>query len=395
MAPVPPPRSYPTISVMPQGPLAGSGSGLPRPPGVIGAGAQFTGYPRAPWTPGGSSLALGVPTPGPNIVPTTGPETTGSITGGADGTGLLTLDALMQRQKELQGKQPEMPTMQSPWQGAAYALDKALQGFQEGGNQRDILAQEASRADILGTLDPKTGIATPDQIAAMSRVDPELAEKLYAAAMVERGRADKQEHWSPVPTPEGENGQWFRNDVSGETKKVGGGAPGEGGWKPGDMGSLRDDYTKAASVYDNASPSWQSMKDAAKAAIGKTGVGVGAADYNLVVGLAKILDPNSVVRQGETESVVATGGAADYLVSYFNKLTGGGTLSDDIRRGIMTTGQSRMKAYYDQARGKRDWISGIATRNKVNPDDVVPPLAEFQGWTEDTSNDPPPAERDN
>jgi hypothetical protein len=295
MAPVPPPRSYPTISVMPQGPLAGSGSGLPRPPGVIGAGAQFTGYPRAPWTPGGSSLALGVPTPGPNIVPTTGPETTGSITGGADGTGLLTLDALMQRQKELQGKQPEMPTMQSPWQGAAYALDKALQGFQEGGNQRDILAQEASRADILGTLDPKTGIATPDQIAAMSRVDPELAEKLYAAAMVERGRADKQEHWSPVPTPEGENGQWFRNDVTGETKKVGGGSPGEGGWKPSDLGTLRD---------------------------------------------------------------------------------------DDVRRAIMQQGSSRMKAYYDQVAQKRQWISDIATRHGQDPNDVVPPLAEFKAWAD-------------
>ena len=69
-------------------------------------------------------------------------------------------------------------------------------------------------------------------------------------------------------------------------------------------------------------------------------------------------------------------------------------IDDTIRESIMQQSQLLMHGYYNAAKQKRDWISGIAQRNKVNPDDVVPPLPEFQGWQRDTSNDPPPSLRD-
>jgi hypothetical protein len=124
------------------------------------------------------------------------------------------------------------------------------------------------------------------------------------------------------------------------------------------------------------------MKEAANTALDpRTDThGKGVADYNMIVAYAKLLDPGSVVREGEVDSVRATGGPADYLIGYINAINKQGSLSDDVRRGVMKEANSRMKAYYDQAKGKRDWISGIATRHNVLPDDVVPPLGEFQPW---------------
>jgi len=275
----------------------------------------------------------------------------------------------------------------------ASAFDKALSGFQAGRNQRDILAQEAARSQIMGSLDPTTGLASPEQIQAMMEVDPELATHLYDTALQARLNEAKQDTWEQIPTPEGENGQWFRNPRTGETKKVGGGSPGEGGWKPSDLGSLRDDFTKAATSYDQSSPTWQSMQDSWKI-VKDLGVGdkselAGGADYNMVIGLAKLLDPNSVVREGEVESVRKTGGAADYLLSYVTNLAGGGSLTPEQRRGLMNTAYSRIKSYHDQARQKRDWIVGIAQRHNLNPDDIVPPLAELAPWAADEDDTEP------
>jgi hypothetical protein len=41
-----------------------------------------------------------------------------------------------------------------------------------------------------------------------------------------------------------------------------------------------------------------------------------------------------------------------------------------------------MKAYYDQARASHDWISDVAKRHNVDPNDVVPPLADFSPYEE-------------
>jgi hypothetical protein len=307
------------------------------------------------------------------------------------GGGNLTLDALMMRQKQAMAAQQQ--NMSEGSNGTILGgLGQMTGTFFNALQQRRAEKEEGQAwgeiSEAMRQVDPVTGLPSPDTIAAIMRRSPEIGMQLYETAMKARQDAASQEHWSPIDTPEGENGQWFRNQA-GDTKKVGGGSPGEGGWKPSDIGSLRDDYTKAAGTYENAAPAWASMQNAARTAIGKQGPEVGAADYDMVVGLAKILDPTSVVREGEVDTIRSTGGAADYLISYVNKLAGGGSLTDDIRRGIMATGSSRMKAHYQQAKEKRDWISGIATRHEIDPNDVVPPLAGFQDWVEGGAEPPP------
>jgi hypothetical protein len=377
----------PTVSAVPQGPLTGAGSNLRLRPGqgTIGTAAQQS-FPRPPWNPAGGSLASGPLGPaGPNIIDTGGgdgsvdPQTTSAIGGGNN---LPTLDALLARQQELAGEKSPMGEMISPWQGVAYAADKFMSGLERGRVDRQETEQRQRLAEIMG------GPIGPEQIAQAFAISPEIGVHLLDL----QTKDGTQERWDPIPTPQGENGQWFRNQ-KGDTKKVGGGSTGEAGWKPADMGSLRDDYTKAASIYDNASPTWQAMQDAAKIALAdgpndQNSEGRGAADYNMIVGFAKLLDPNSVVREGEVQSATNLGGKIDMVQSWINSFkANGGKLTPELRRAIMTQGSIRMQGYYDQAKAKRDWISGIATRNKVNPDDVVPPLAAFAPWSDGADDD--------
>jgi hypothetical protein len=377
----------PTVSAVPQGPLTGAGSNLRLRPGqgTIGTAAQQS-FPRPPWNPAGGSLASGPLGPaGPNIIDTGGgdgsvdPQTTSAIGGGNN---LPTLDALLARQQELAGEKSPMGEMISPWQGVAYAADKFMSGLERGRVDRQETEQRQRLAEIMG------GPIGPEQIAQAFAISPEIGVHLLDL----QAKDGTQERWDPIPTPQGENGQWFRNQ-KGDTKKVGGGSTGEAGWKPADMGSLRDDYTKAASIYDNASPTWQAMQDAAKIALAdgpndQNSEGRGAADYNMIVGFAKLLDPNSVVREGEVQSATNLGGKIDMVQSWINSFkANGGKLTPELRRAIMTQGSIRMQGYYDQAKAKRDWISGIATRNNVNPDDVVPPLAAFTPWSDGADDD--------
>jgi hypothetical protein len=221
------------------------------------------------------------------------------------------------------------------------------------------------------------------QVQQAYSIDPAFGEKLYAQLVASQNR----EQWEPY----GDGLQ--RNTVTGEIKKTGAAEEGGGTWKPSDIGSLRDDYTKAAAVYDNASPTWTGMQDTfsrvANLKEGESSDTAGAADYALVIGLAKIMDPTSVVREGEVETVRKTGGATDRLISVLNDLVGGGSLSPAQRRGLMMEANTRMQSYYDQVKTKRDWVTEIATRHGVDPRDVVAPLGEYKVWTKPEEQQPP------
>jgi hypothetical protein len=63
------------------------------------------------------------------------------------------------------------------------------------------------------------------------------------------------------------------------------------------------------------------------------------ADVSLIFAFMKMLDPRSVVREGEFTTAEKTGGAADYLVNQANKVFGGGALKP-----------SQRESFYKQAR---------------------------------------------
>lgn len=129
---------------------------------------------------------------------------------------------------------------------------------------------------------------------------------------------------------------------------------------------LSDDFRSEKTVqgWQTVAPIVASMKDAVTR---KTR----SADLNLVYGMAKLMDPGSVVREGEQVLVQNTQALPDWLVGQINRLNGGQGLSDDARKGLMAEVDSRtagIKDAYDQT---VKFYQDKAGRLKIDPKNVI------------------------
>jgi hypothetical protein len=70
-----------------------------------------------------------------------------------------------------------------------------------------------------------------------------------------------------------------------------------------------------------------------------------AADLAMIFAFMKMLDPRSVVRESEQDQARATGGAADWLITYVTSLKGGGSLTDAQR----TSFRNLAMEYYNKS----------------------------------------------
>lgn len=129
---------------------------------------------------------------------------------------------------------------------------------------------------------------------------------------------------------------------------------------------LRQEFTSLQPVknYREVVPIMKSMEEAA-------GRNTKASDLNMVYGLAKMMDPNSVVREGEMVMVKNAGALPDWLVGSINGLNGGAQLQPNTRDAVMTEARSRysaIKGAHDEAAGV---YRGMSQRYNVNPDNVL------------------------
>lgn len=124
-----------------------------------------------------------------------------------------------------------------------------------------------------------------------------------------------------------------------------------------------------------AAPVYQSMVEAA-------GRDNRAADLNMVYGMAKLMDPGSVVREGEMSLAQAVSTLPQQLqASILSQLSGSGRLSPDVRQALMTEAHSRVQSYktmFDQDAGM---YRGILQRQRMNEADVLPAFGPFQQFT--------------
>jgi hypothetical protein len=143
-----------------------------------------------------------------------------------------------------------------------------------------------------------------------------------------------------------------------------------------DTSKLRTEISQLPS-YKNiaqAAPIYRSMADAA-------GRNTKAADLNMVYGLGKIMDPGSVVREGEIQMANNAQGWQEKLNGIIAQINGQGGLTPEGRQALMAEAHSRMQSYkmmYDQDAQR---YRGIAQRNRANPEDVVADFGTFDPWT--------------
>lgn len=121
-----------------------------------------------------------------------------------------------------------------------------------------------------------------------------------------------------------------------------------------------------------AAPVYRSMLDAAAR-------DNRAADVNLIYGMAKIMDPGSVVRESEMTVAQAVATLPQQLrATVESQLTSAGRLSPEVRAAIMQEAHSRVASYqtmFDQDAGM---YRGIAQRGRMNEADVLPSFGPFE-----------------
>lgn len=126
--------------------------------------------------------------------------------------------------------------------------------------------------------------------------------------------------------------------------------------------------------YTQALPIYRSMAETA-------GRDTKASDLNLVYGLGKIMDPTSVVREGEMVMVQNTASLPDWLVGAINSLNGGSGLTPETRAAIMAEAYGRVNGYDQAFQQDAQMYQGIADRYQIDPQDILPDFGTYEPWS--------------
>lgn len=96
-----------------------------------------------------------------------------------------------------------------------------------------------------------------------------------------------------------------------------------------------------------------------------------AGDIALLINYMKMLDPGSVVREGEFATAQNAGGVDARTRATFNSLVSGERLSDTQRQDFVASAGRVLAPYRDQFMATKIRYSELATRSGVQPGDVV------------------------
>ena len=117
-----------------------------------------------------------------------------------------------------------------------------------------------------------------------------------------------------------------------------------------------------------------------------------ASDLNLVYGLGKIMDPGSVVREGEMVMANNTQGMQERFNGMISSIQGGAGLTPQTRQALMAEAYGRMQSYETEYGAARSHYTDIAKRMRANPDDVIQNLEPVKPWqAQSAASAPAPA----
>lgn len=135
----------------------------------------------------------------------------------------------------------------------------------------------------------------------------------------------------------------------------------------GQANQLRTQVNTLAKPYREVAQSYDKVRAGLE-------LGTGAGDTAAIFGYAKILDPNSVVRESEFAQMQNVGGAIGYLSALYNRAASGQLLTPSQRAQILQGAQSQLvpqRAQYDAIVGS---YSQIAEGLGLKVEDVITPI---------------------
>ncbi len=127
---------------------------------------------------------------------------------------------------------------------------------------------------------------------------------------------------------------------------------------------LRKEFNAEAKPFNEISSQFGRLKEAAKD-------NTGASDIAVIYSYMKMLDPGSVVREGEFATAENAGGVGEKVINAYNKIVKGGRLTPEVRADYLNVAkrintESRVKFNKLKSRYK-----GISERAGLNPENTV------------------------
>ena len=175
---------------------------------------------------------------------------------------------------------------------------------------------------------------------------------------------------APVPLQNPRTGQVELVQVGnrGTVRPVQGYAPPPQPADPKDESAVRKEFQQLPAVrqFNEIDTQYRAIQDAIPR-------DTAAADYNIIIAYAKMLDPTSVVREGEQESIRRTDGVFGQLQGWLRGLSGGGRLRPDVRESIRAEAEGRHTIARNAYDATSHFYSGLARQYGFDPARVVQP----------------------
>jgi hypothetical protein len=134
--------------------------------------------------------------------------------------------------------------------------------------------------------------------------------------------------------------------------------------------NFRNEYNDRTKVYQDVKASYGRVLSSDDSAVG---------DLSLIFGYMKMLDPGSVVREGEFATAQNAAGVPDRVMNVYNRIVSGERLNSDQRKAFKGQAERLFKQAGQQEAQVRSGIERIAKDYGLNtanifytPEDVAP-----------------------
>jgi hypothetical protein len=134
----------------------------------------------------------------------------------------------------------------------------------------------------------------------------------------------------------------------------------------GNEKQLRSEFDKQAKVFDEAVLGFEKVQKAAM-----TETPTGATDIALIFGYMKVIDPTSVVREGEFATAENAGGIGSKLRNTYNKIVKGERLAPDVRQDFVRAARTQFMPYLDMQKKVEDRYSNLSEAYGLDASKVV------------------------
>ncbi len=154
--------------------------------------------------------------------------------------------------------------------------------------------------------------------------------------------------------------------------------------RPEAEGKLRGEYRTATTVYQDVRNSFGRVQAAQDTAVG---------DLSLIFGYMKMLDPGSVVREGEFATAQNAAGVPERILNVYNRVRSGERLTENQRGSFKKQAEDLFNVAANDERRVRDGISRIARNYGLNTDNIFIDTQPSAPAAPERPAAPPPAGR--